>query len=108
MSKTYQNNDVTPIGIAVPEAVSVPMAEVVDDLREGLLAVGAGAQVLGALMDADVTALVGPRGRHDRERVAVRHGAVRGSVNLGGRRVPVTRPAGPRRGRLWRGRGAVV
>ena len=61
---------------------------------EGLLAlaVGAGLQVMAALMEADVTALAGPKGRHDRARTAVRHGRERGSVTLGGRRVPVTRP----------------
>ena len=61
---------------------------------EGLLAlaVGAGLQVMQALMEADVTALAGPKGRHDAARTAVRHGRERGSVTLGGRRVPVTRP----------------
>jgi putative transposase len=39
-----------------------------------------------------VTALCGPRGRHDAERTATRHGTERGSVTLGGRRVPVARP----------------
>jgi transposase-like protein len=43
-------------------------------------------------MDAGVTAICGPLGRHDRQRVAVRHGTGPGSVTLGGRRVPVTRP----------------
>ena len=56
------------------------------------MAVGAGLQVMQALMDADVTALAGPKGRHDPARTAVRHGRERGSVTLGGRRVPVTRP----------------
>ena len=42
--------------------------------------------------DADVTALAGPKGKHDQGRIAVRHGRERGSVTLGGRRVPVTRP----------------
>ena len=61
---------------------------------EGLLAlaVGAGLQVMAALMEADVTALAGPKGKHDMARTAVRHGRERGSVTLGGRRVPVTRP----------------
>jgi transposase-like protein len=49
-------------------------------------------QIMAALMDADVTALAGPKGRHDEARTAVRHGRERGSVTLGGRRVPVTRP----------------
>ena len=74
--------------------VSVAMAEVADDMREGLLAlaVGAGLQVMRTLMDEDVVAACGPRGRHDAERTAVRHVRGRGSVGLGGRRVPVSRP----------------
>jgi putative transposase len=44
------------------------------------------------LMEADVTAVCGPRGRHDPDRAATRHGTERRSVTLGGRRVPVTRP----------------
>jgi len=81
-------------GMAVPEQVSVAMAEIAGDMREGLLAlaVGAGLQVMGALMEADVTALAGVKGRHDGDRVAVRHGHENGSVTLGGRRVPVCRP----------------
>jgi putative transposase len=97
VSKTYQNSKIdTPdaLEVSVPEHVNVVMAEVAADLREGLLAlaVGAGLQVMTALMEADVTALAGPRGKHDAGRVAVRHGQERGSVTLGGRRVPVQRP----------------
>ena len=44
------------------------------------------------MAQADVTALAGPKGRHDATRTAVRHGRERGSVTLGGRRVPITRP----------------
>jgi putative transposase len=36
--------------------------------------------------------LVGPKGRHIRERTAVRHGSEPGQVTLGGRRVRVRRP----------------
>jgi putative transposase len=70
------------------------MAEIAADMREGLLAlaVGAGLQVMTAMMDADVIAAVGPRGKHDPARAAVRQGTERGSVALGGRRVPVQRP----------------
>jgi len=39
-----------------------------------------------------VTAVCGPKGKHDPARAAVRHGTERGSVTLGGRRVPVERP----------------
>jgi putative transposase len=45
-------------------------------MREGLLAlaVGAGLQVMAELMEADVTAACGPRGKHDPGRTAIRHG----------------------------------
>jgi putative transposase len=48
--------------------------------------------VMQAMFDAEITAVCGPKGKHDPDRAAVRHGAGRGSVVLGGRRVPVTRP----------------
>ena len=44
------------------------------------------------LLEADVAAACGPRGRHDPDRAATRHGTGAGSVTLGGRRVPITRP----------------
>src|SRR4051812_36637631 len=70
------------------------MAEIAGSMREGLLAlaVGTGLQVMQVLMEADVTTLAGPKGKHDPQRAAVRHGSERGSVTLGGRRVPVSRP----------------
>ena len=94
MSKKYQTNAADTSALAVPEQVSVAMDEIAADMREGLLAlaVGAGLQVMAQLMEADVTAACGPRGKHDPDRVATRHGTERGSVTLGGRRVPVTRP----------------
>jgi putative transposase len=72
----------------------VALGELVGELREGLLAlaVGTGLQVMAALMEADITAVCGPKGRHDPDRAAVRHGHGAGSVSLGGRRVPVERP----------------
>jgi putative transposase len=78
----------------IPDRVSVAMADLAGVMREGLLAfaVGAGLQVMQALMDESVTALAGPKGRHDPNRVAVRHGDENGSVTLGGRRVGVRRP----------------
>jgi transposase-like protein len=78
----------------VPERVSVTLAELAGEVREGLLAlaVGAGLQVMAAMMEADVTAVCGPKGRHDADRSATRHGHGAGSVSLGGRRVPVRRP----------------
>lgn len=94
MNKRYQTTTGDANALAMPEQVSVAMSEIASDMREGLLAlaVGAGLQVMAQLMEADVTAACGPRGKHDPDRCATRHGTERGSVTLGGRRVPVTRP----------------
>ncbi|MGH2837576.1 MAG: IS256 family transposase [Thermoleophilaceae bacterium] len=48
--------------------------------------------MLNELMAEEVDDVVGPKGRHDVERAAVRHGSEAGSVTLGARRVPVQRP----------------
>jgi putative transposase len=80
--------------VQLPDAVSVAVGELAGELEEGLLAfaVGAGLQVLGAILEAEATALVGPKGKHDSQRCAVRHGGDDGLVTLGGRQVPITRP----------------
>jgi putative transposase len=94
VKKNYQMNDAAAMGLAVPESVTLAMAELAVDVQEGLLAmaVGTGLQVMTQLMNADVTAVCGPKGKHDPARTAVRHGTENGSVTLGGRRVPVARP----------------
>ncbi len=97
MTKKYQTSapmTSAELRLALPETVSVAMAEIAEDMQEGLLAlaVGTGLQVMSALMEQDVSAVCGPKGKHDPARTAVRHGAERGSVTLGGRRVPVQRP----------------
>jgi putative transposase len=81
----------TPAG---PEQVLISLSEIAESAREGLLAlaVGAGLQVMYAMMDADVTVLAGPKSKHLPGRGAVRHGSEDGSVTLGGRRVAVRRP----------------
>lgn len=63
-------------------------------MRQGLLAasVAIGLDVMGELIDTEVTEIAGPKGRHDRTRTASRHGTEDGKVTLGGRRIPVRRP----------------
>jgi transposase-like protein len=94
VSKDYQKNATSATTLALPEVVTVALAELAGDVQEGLLAmaVGTGLQVMAAMMNADLEAACGPRGKHDPTRTAVRHGAGAGSVTLGGRRVPVDRP----------------
>jgi putative transposase len=94
VGKNYQKTDIDTCAPAVPEQVSVALGELAGEVQEGLLAlaVGTGLQVMAAMMEADVTAMCGAKGRHDAERAATRHGHGPGSVSLGGRRVPVRRP----------------
>ena len=80
--------------LQLPERVTVAVAELASAARQGLLAlaVGTGLQVLEAMLAEDVARLVGPKGRHNPDRAAVRHGTEAGRVTLGGRRVRVRRP----------------
>jgi transposase-like protein len=79
---------------ALPEEVQLSLAEIAGAAKEGLLAlaVGTGLAVLHEAMEHEVTGLAGPKGRHDAQRRAYRHGRTGGEVTLGGRRVPVERP----------------
>ena len=78
----------------LPRRVQEALGQLVGAAREGLLSlsVGVGLGVLSELMEEEVEDVVGPRGKHDPDRVAVRHGHDDGEVTLGGRRVPVQRP----------------
>ena len=78
----------------LPEEVRLAMTDIAGAAREGLLAmsVAAGMAVMAAMFDAEIAQACGPKGKHEPGRAAVRHGAGKGSVTLGGRRVPVDRP----------------
>jgi putative transposase len=75
-------------------SVSEQLGVFAERMREGLLAasVAIGLEVMSELVEAEVTALAGPKGKHDRARAVYRHGTEAGRVTLGGRRVPVRRP----------------
>ncbi len=78
----------------LPAEIQEALGELVGAAREGLLAlsVGLGLGVVHELMELEVTEVVGPKGKHDADRTAKRHGHERGSMTLGGRRVEVRRP----------------
>jgi putative transposase len=100
VSNTYQKDrrraqpDRQPGEVAVPEQVIVSMAGIAESAKEGLLAlaVGTGLQVMTAMLTEDAQRLCGPEGKHNPDRDGYQHGSEAGSVTLGGRRVPVTRP----------------
>ncbi len=77
----------------LPPQIQEALGELVGAAREGLLAlsVGVGLGVVHELMESEVKEVVGPKGEHNPERVAVRHGHENGSMTLGGRRVKVSR-----------------
>jgi len=74
--------------------ISLPVAGVLQDVRSAFfgLCVNAGKAVLGAMMEAERTALCGPKGVPDRERAAYRGGHARSPITLGGRQVWIGRP----------------
>lgn len=80
--------------LELPGEVTVTLGDVAGACREGLLAlaVSTGLEVMHVLFEESVAAIAGPKGRHDRQRTATRHGYEEGAVTLGGRRVSVQRP----------------
>lgn len=74
--------------------LSLPVAEALRDVRSAFfgLCINAGKAVLGAMMEAERTALCGPKGVPDAERAAYRGGHTRSWVTLGGRRIAIARP----------------
>ena len=97
MKKVTGPQVVTELGAAelpLPAEIQEALGELVGAAREGLLAlsVGVGLRVVHELMESEVTEVVGPKGVWNAERTASRHGHEDGSMTLGGRRVPVSRP----------------
>src|SRR3954464_11982655 len=78
----------------LPPRIQEALGELVGAGREGLLAPSVGVGLGGGheLRELEIDEVVGPKGKHDPDRVAVRHGHEDGSMTLGGRRVPVKRP----------------
>ncbi len=92
--RTVEQEQVASAELGLPPSVQAALGELVNAAKDGLLAlsVGVGLGVLGTLMEEEVRDVVGPKGRHDPGRSAVRHGHTGGEVTLGGRRVAVARP----------------
>ncbi len=88
------DDDATTVLPALSAELQLAFADVAELAREGLLAmsVAVGLRVMSEMMEAEVTDQVGLKHAKLPERTAVRHTAAGGSVVLGGRRVPVSRP----------------
>lgn len=94
VSKSYHRNGASTSTEAGEERVTIALAHIAASAQEGLLAlaVSTGLQVMGAMFAEDVTRLCGEKGKHNPDRQGYRHGAEGGTVTLGGRRLPVSRP----------------
>ena len=79
-------HDLGGVGMALPPRIQDALGELVGTAREGLLvlSVGVGLGVVHELMELEVCEVVGPKGKHNRDRAAVRHGHEDGSMTLGG------------------------
>jgi len=78
----------------LPERVQEALGELVGAAKEGLLAlsVEVGLGGLRELLEEEVDGIVGPKGKHNPDRSAVRHGHENGEVTLGGRLTCTRRP----------------
>lgn len=112
MSKTVPtlslvgDDQIDPNPLVLPPELADAFAGIAEVAREGLLAMSAaaGMAVMAQMMEAEIAELAGPKHAKDPERTVTRHGTAAGSVVLGGRRVPVTRP----RARTTGGTGAEI
>jgi len=87
--------------LVMPGTLRVAVGELAGEVAKGLAAfvVGVGLKVVQTMMEAEVEALVGPKGRHDPARRALRHGTDTGLVSLGGRQVSISGTEGAELGR---------
>jgi transposase-like protein len=92
--RTVVHEQVASAELALPPSVQEALGELVNAAQDGLLAlsVGVGLGVLAEMMETELDEVVGPKGKRDPDRTAVRHGHASGEVTLGGRRVGVRRP----------------
>ena len=69
----------------LPPEIQEALGELVGAAREGLfaLSVGVGLSVVHELMEAEVEEVVGPKGRHNPDRTAKRHGHERRVDDVG-------------------------
>jgi putative transposase len=80
--------------VDLPEHVTIALREIAGAAKEGLLAlsVGVGLAVVEEIFEGEVATLAGPKGKHDHERTAFRHGHEPRRITLGGRLVGVAKP----------------
>ena len=83
---------------ALSAELQLAFTDVAELAREGLpaMSVGNGLRVMAEMMEAEVTDRAGPEHARIPDRTASRYASASGSVVLGGRRVPISRPRAAR------------
>ena len=82
--------------VGLPLEATVALADLAGAVKEGLLGLCAdvGLMVMAQMLDAEMTARVGPKHAKIPGRLANWHGTTKGPVVLGGREMTVSRPRG--------------
>jgi len=88
--KLYQREQETVKGSVAIRDVGALTARASEGLLQ--LSVELGLEVLRQMLEADVTELAGPKGKHQEDRKAYRHGTEKSRVVLGGEKVAIKRP----------------
>ncbi len=78
----------------LPEEFRVEVADLAGALKDGLTVIGLKAALVMAqqMREAEVTEMVGAKGKHQTQRQAQRHGHQGGTVVWAGRKVKIQRP----------------
>ena len=82
-------------GVRLPDSIMCSLEDLAISAKEGLLALSitVGLEVFKQIMEDEVAEIVGPKGKHNPDRTANRHGYEEdASVVLGGQRIEVERP----------------
>lgn len=90
---THSKKNQLEMQLLSPE-VAIALAGIREAAKEGLLAlcIQVGLETMSTLFEAEMTEKVGPKGQHNPNRQAMRHGYDDGQVVLGGRKISVRRP----------------
>jgi transposase-like protein len=86
--------DAAALPTALAEKVEGELEVFAAHMRHGLLsaAINVGLDVFGQLLQSEVSEVAGPKGKHDPNRRAVRHGSDPSKLPLGGRMIEVDKP----------------
>jgi len=90
-NKVRQSNEKNDQPLSVKQLLLLDLQEAVKG-RFASFCTAVGIQALTVMMDQDVEAVAGPKGKHDTNRTAYRHGAQATTIPMGNQRLAMERP----------------